>query len=309
MSSIPYDPPTSREETGFTPTFAPVPVRERHDGWTPARQADFIAALAESGCVADACARVGQSRESAYRLRARHDATDFRSAWALAIDFAVDRLEHAVLARAIDGVAVPHYFQGELVGEHRRYDERLALFLLRYRRPAVYGRHLDAVPPPREHPERRAESVAIGLAAVRCDASRALYEREALERRETAARDRAGAAESYAASAGPDAGELADRRARAAAAAAERDRYARTMIAAGGDVPAPAGAMPVGRELPPFMVSPSSTSAPGASGAGASGTGAGNRLGRRAARRQAARAAGRRPGPAGVRTQPPGESG
>jgi hypothetical protein len=39
--------------------FDAVPLRERHDGWLPERQAEFIAALAETGCVSEACARVG----------------------------------------------------------------------------------------------------------------------------------------------------------------------------------------------------------------------------------------------------------
>jgi hypothetical protein len=40
-------------------------------------------------------------------------------------------------------VAVPHFFQGEQVGEHRRYDNRLAMFLLRYRDPLRYAATLD----------------------------------------------------------------------------------------------------------------------------------------------------------------------
>ena len=61
--------------------FAPVPTKRRHDGWTPTRQNDFIAALAESGCVTEACAAVRMSPKSAYALRARPDASTFRQAW------------------------------------------------------------------------------------------------------------------------------------------------------------------------------------------------------------------------------------
>ena len=63
------------------PAFAPVPTRTRRDGWTPARQAQFIGALAETGSVAAAAARVGMSRESAWRLRARDGAESFAAAW------------------------------------------------------------------------------------------------------------------------------------------------------------------------------------------------------------------------------------
>ena len=44
------------------------------------------------------------------------------------------------------------FFQGQQIGERRRYDERLAMFLLRYRRPERYGAWLDRVEA-RRHPE------------------------------------------------------------------------------------------------------------------------------------------------------------
>jgi hypothetical protein len=123
--------------------FDAVPVRERHDGWTRDKQAEFIAALAESGCVEHACDFVGMSKATAYRLRRRPDARSFRVAWDAALDYAIRRLSDAVYSRAINGVAVPHYYKGELIGEHRRYDERLAMFLMRYRDPLRYGKFLD----------------------------------------------------------------------------------------------------------------------------------------------------------------------
>ena len=69
------------------PPFVPVPTRTRRDGWTPARQAQFIGALAETGSVAAAAARVGMSRESASRLRAREGAESFAAAWDVAKAF------------------------------------------------------------------------------------------------------------------------------------------------------------------------------------------------------------------------------
>ncbi len=123
--------------------FDPVPLRERHDGWTPERQADFIAALAETGCVDMAAKAVGKSTQTAYRLRRHFDAQSFRQAWDAALDYAIRRLSDAVYSRAIHGVPVPHYYKGELVGEHRRYNDRLAMFLMRYRDPLKYGKHLD----------------------------------------------------------------------------------------------------------------------------------------------------------------------
>ncbi len=127
------------------PDFAPVPVAPRHDGWTPERQIAFIEALAQSACVAEAAAAVGMSRASAYALRARPDAAAFRSAWDFALDYAVHLLGEAVLSRALHGVARPVFFQGEQIGERRFYDERLAMFVLRYRQPERYGAALDGL--------------------------------------------------------------------------------------------------------------------------------------------------------------------
>lgn len=123
--------------------FDPVPLRARRDGWTVERQIAFIEALAECGCVRDACRRVGMSAESAYALQRRPAAQSFRIAWEAALDYGVRRIEEAAFSRAIHGVAMPHYYKGELVGEHRRYDDRLAMFLLRCRSPGRYGRHRE----------------------------------------------------------------------------------------------------------------------------------------------------------------------
>jgi hypothetical protein len=61
--------------------FAPVPLRRRAGGWTPMKQAAFLAALALTGCVREAARRVGMSRETAYRLRAKPGGESFADAW------------------------------------------------------------------------------------------------------------------------------------------------------------------------------------------------------------------------------------
>ena len=140
----------------------PVPLNPRHDGWTPERQHDFIAALAESGCVTEACRAVGMSPSSAYRLRTRPAAGAFRQSWDIALDFAIRRLTDAALSRALNGVARPVFFQGEQVGERRYYDERLTMFLLRYRDPTRYGAWLDAMEA-RRHPDGPGITLAFAL--------------------------------------------------------------------------------------------------------------------------------------------------
>jgi hypothetical protein len=142
-----------------------VAVRVRHDGWTPDKQHDFIAALAETGCVTEAAAAVGMSPKSAYRLRARPDASAFRQSWDIALDYAIRNLSDAAYSRALHGVATPIFYKGEQVGERRRFDERLTMFLLRYRDPVRYGAWLDSMEA-RRHPDGAAVVLANALNVV-----------------------------------------------------------------------------------------------------------------------------------------------
>lgn len=125
------------------PAFAPVPTRYRYDGWAPDAQLEFIEALAECACVDEACRRVGKSATSVYRLRRHSDAAEFRAAWEAALDYGVGRVSDAAFARAIHGVAKPIFYKGEQIGEHRHFDERLTMFILRYRDQVRYGKWRD----------------------------------------------------------------------------------------------------------------------------------------------------------------------
>ncbi|MCY7272131.1 MAG: hypothetical protein LH485_08805 [Sphingomonas bacterium] len=123
--------------------YVPVELRHRLDGWTPARQVDFLLALSESACVDDACRTVGMSPASAYALRRRIEAVSFRKAWEAALDYGVARLADAALSRALNGVARPVFYKGEQVGERRYFDERLTMFILRLRDSRNYGQWRD----------------------------------------------------------------------------------------------------------------------------------------------------------------------
>lgn len=122
-----------------SPAAAPAPapgtalVPLRHDGWTPARQAVFLRVLAATGNVSAAAREVGMTRQSAYKLRARLRGEPFDHGWQAAFACGYDRLAEAALERALNGTEVPHYHKGELVGTHRRFDERLTLGLLHMR--------------------------------------------------------------------------------------------------------------------------------------------------------------------------------
>ena len=80
--------------------FAPVPVRDRADGWTPQRQRRFVLALALTGIHSKAAAAVGMTVQSAARLRRRSDAAAFDRACRLAADLGRRRRALAAIDRA-----------------------------------------------------------------------------------------------------------------------------------------------------------------------------------------------------------------
>jgi hypothetical protein len=120
-----------------TPTTLPapediVPVKPRHDGWTAARQQEFLHMLADTGSVAQAARRVGMSRQAAYRLRRHPAATDFRTAWDLAVDEAFRQLPATALERALNGDEEQVERDGVVVAVRRRpCDPRLMIHLLK----------------------------------------------------------------------------------------------------------------------------------------------------------------------------------
>jgi hypothetical protein len=134
MTSTPDTPPASDpapQSTALTTT--------RCDGWTPARQVEFLSAMAAGHSVAEAARMVGRSRASAYALRARLRGEPFDRAWHAAIRCQFDALLEAAMERALNGVEVPHMHKGEVVHTSRRYDERLTIALLAMR--SRFGPH------------------------------------------------------------------------------------------------------------------------------------------------------------------------
>jgi hypothetical protein len=112
-------------------SFSPVPSqRRRADGWTPKKQAIFIEALAEFGIVSAAAQRAGMGRASVYNLRNKPGAESFAAAWEAAQQIGFEKLQDIAMDRAINGESVPYFYQGEMVGERRRYDNRLLVFML-----------------------------------------------------------------------------------------------------------------------------------------------------------------------------------
>ncbi|MBX7497016.1 hypothetical protein K3172_14240 [Qipengyuania sp. 6B39] len=136
-SSFAHDGDHAADALPATIENADAPEPARHDGWTPARQAAFLRELAATHNVSAAARAVGMGRQSAYKLRARLHGTPFDKAWEAAFLSRFDVLAEAALERALNGVEVPHFYNGELVGTSRRYDERLTLALLAMRKSFV----------------------------------------------------------------------------------------------------------------------------------------------------------------------------
>ena len=115
------------------------PRTGRHNQWTRAKMVAFLRELAATQSVAAAARAVGMSRTSAYNLRNRLAGQPFALGWEVALECGMHALAHAVMDRAVNGEEVPLYYHGELVGTTRRYDNRLAQWILE--NPWRVGRH------------------------------------------------------------------------------------------------------------------------------------------------------------------------
>ena len=93
--------------------FTPAPTRRRIAGWTPERQAAFIAALACGHTVGVAAAGVGLSARSAYQRRKAPGGAGFAEAWDVVLDAGSERLEQTALDRAINGERRTVFYRGK----------------------------------------------------------------------------------------------------------------------------------------------------------------------------------------------------
>lgn len=112
MSSLPTTNPLILSPSKDDPTIFP---RER--------QAAFLAALAATGNVRSASARVGVSHQTAYR--ARLASPGFRRAWDAALLAARAQAEEVLAGRALEGWEEDVLYHGEVVATRRRFSDRL----------------------------------------------------------------------------------------------------------------------------------------------------------------------------------------
>jgi hypothetical protein len=93
--------------------FTPVRTAStRIDGWTAERQAGFIAALADSGSVADAARMMGKGTASVYRLRKRPGAASFAAAWDAALYEGRDRMFLIRLRSSLGPEVAARFYRG-----------------------------------------------------------------------------------------------------------------------------------------------------------------------------------------------------
>ena len=147
---------TALDAHGHDPSryqWLPVLRKPRKDGWTPQRQQDFVAALADSGCVTEAADAAGMTARSCYRLR--RESPPFAAAWEAALAHATRRLVDLAFDRAIHGSDEPVFnSKGDCVGRRMRQNDRLLMFLLRAYMPDRFrhahqdGRGALEPPPP-----------------------------------------------------------------------------------------------------------------------------------------------------------------
>lgn len=120
--------------------FEVAPTRKQSAGWTAERQRKFIDHLALTGHVGEACAMVGVSSSSAYRLKHKPGAEGFSDAWDAALRLAATtRLPAIALDRALNGRVERFYRDGELVMERRIPSDYLLTWLLSRLNPLQFG--------------------------------------------------------------------------------------------------------------------------------------------------------------------------
>jgi hypothetical protein len=120
--------------------FTPAPTRKRHAGWTAERQRQFVERLSLNGNVGEACALVGFSSNSFYRLCAKPGAESFvRACGAARVLAAASRGSAIAWDRAINGRVERFYKNGELVMERRVPSDYLLTWLLSRLDPLTFG--------------------------------------------------------------------------------------------------------------------------------------------------------------------------
>ena len=153
------------DANGYDPAdyqWVPVRRKPRSDGWSDAKQRNFIETLADGGSVSDAARAVGMSASTAYRLRRSPGGEAFARAWDAAVAQAVSMLVDVAFDRAINGTVEPVLdANGRRVGSRHRPGDRMLMFLLAAHYPDRYGKQ-------RRRPRRGQAATPTVAEALEC---------------------------------------------------------------------------------------------------------------------------------------------
>ena len=105
--------------------------------WTQRRETIFLRVLRSTANVSAAARAADLTRKAAYAQRQLNDG--FREEWDMALEDALDELEHSLRQRAMTGTEKPVYYAGKECGSITNYNDTLGMFLLRARRKQVFG--------------------------------------------------------------------------------------------------------------------------------------------------------------------------
>lgn len=118
----------------------------------------FLEAFALNANVSAAAAAAGIDRSTPYKWQA--DDPEFKEAWEQAEQQAIDRLEAAAYARAVDGWEESHVNnRGELYSV-RKFSDQLAITLLKAHRPTKYRERMEHSGPGGKEPVRFTLNIA-----------------------------------------------------------------------------------------------------------------------------------------------------
>jgi hypothetical protein len=123
------DPPPDEE-------FGPDGRRIRHDAFTPRRKRELLTALVATGCLLDACRRIGVAPATVYRHQEQDPA--FAEHCRIAVRMTAAPVEIAAWQRAVEGVEQEFACGGE-VHVRRRYSDGLLRLLLQGSNPKKFG--------------------------------------------------------------------------------------------------------------------------------------------------------------------------
>lgn len=139
--------------------------RERWDGWSAVRKRAFLRALADTGEIQKAAERVGMSRSSVARLKAR--SPEFAQACEKALRVSLPCLEQIAYERAVEGWDEDVVVRGEVVGTRRRWSERLLADLLKAEQAARKAERVaEAKRGPVEAPASREDMTKVLLKRI-----------------------------------------------------------------------------------------------------------------------------------------------